>query len=142
MQHEWRKDGYVVTTDPSRFDVRAIHSFLTTTYWAKGRPLEVVLRSIRGSICFGLLENAVQIGFARAVTDRATYAYLADVYILESHRGHGLATWLMECVMAHPDLQGLRRFSLMTLDAHGLYRKFGFETSAQPQRYMEILRGT
>lgn len=140
MHHEWRKDGFVVTTDPARFDVPAIHAFLATTYWAEGRPLDVVERSIRGSLCFGLLESRAQVGFARAVTDRATYAYLADVYVLDSHRGRGLSTWLMACVMAHTDLQGLRRFTLVTRDAHGLYRKFGFEALAHPERYMEILR--
>ena len=137
---EWRRDAFVVTTDPARFDVHAIHAFLSTSYWAEGRPLELVARSIEGSLCFGLLEGARQVGLARAVTDRATYAYLADVYVLESHRGRGLAVWLMECVMAHPDLQGLRRFTLVTKDAHALYRKFGFEALPHPERYME--RGT
>lgn len=140
MHQEWTKDGLVVTTDPARFDVPAIHAFLGTTYWAKGRSLEVVERSIRGSLCFGMLEQERQIGFARAVTDRATYAYLADVYVVESHRGRGLATWLMECVMVHPDLQGLRRFTLVTRDAHDLYRKLGFEMLEHPERYMEICR--
>jgi len=140
VHQEWTKDGLVVTTDPARFDVPAIDAFLGTTYWAKGRSLEVVERSIRGSLCFGMLEQERQIGFARAITDRATYAYLADVYLVESHRGRGLASWLMECVMAHPDLQGLRRFTLVTRDAHDLYRRFGFETLEHPERYMEICR--
>jgi len=138
---EWTRDGLVVTTDPSRFDVAAIHAFLDTSYWARGRPLAVVEKSIRGSLCFGVLDAGRQVGFARAVTDRATYAYLADVYVLESHRGRGVATWLMECVMSHPDLQGLRRFMLATQDAHGLYRKFGFAALARPERHMEITLG-
>jgi GNAT superfamily N-acetyltransferase len=142
-QHEheqWTRDGLVVTTDPARFDVAAIHAFLANSYWAKGRTQAVVERSIRGSLCFGLLDGKKQVGFARAITDAATYAYLADVYILESHRGRGLATWLMECVMAHRDLQGLRRFTLVTKDAHDLYKKFGFEAPTKPERYMEILK--
>lgn len=140
MHQEWTKDGLVVTTDPARFDVPAIHAFLSTTYWAKGRSLAVVERSIAGSLCFGMLEGERQIGFARAVTDRATYAHLADVYVVLSHRGRGRATWLMECVMAHADLQGLPRFTLVTRDAHDLYRKFGFENLERPERYMEICR--
>ena len=141
MTTEWTRDGLVVTTDPSRFDVAAIHAFLVTSYWAKGRPRAVVEKSIDGSLCFGLLDAGRQVGFARAVTDRATYAYLADVYVLDSHRGRGAGTWLIECVMSHPDLQGLRRFMLATQDAHGLYRKFGFAALARPERYMEIFRG-
>ena len=137
---EWTRGGLVVTTDPERLDVPAIHAFLATSYWAKGRTRAVVEKSIRGSLCFALLEGDNQIGFARAVTDRATFAYLADVYVLESHRGRGLATWLMQCVTSHPDLQGLRRFALVTEDAHALYRKFGFAALAQPERHMEIYR--
>jgi GNAT superfamily N-acetyltransferase len=140
MHQEWHKEGLVVTTDPARFDVRAIHDCLTRSYWAEGVPFEIVERSIRGSLCFGLLDGSAQVGFARAITDRATFAYLADVYVLESHRGRGLSVWLMECVMAHPELQGLRRWSLVTKDAHGLYRKFGFEIPARPERHMEIVR--
>ncbi len=140
MHEEWTKHGLLMTTDPARFDVPAIHAFLATTYWAKGRSLAVVEKSIRGSLCFGMLEGRRQVGFARAITDRATYAYLADVYVVLSHRGRGLASWLMECVMAHPDLRGLRRFTLVTRDAHELYRKFGFETLERPERYMEVSR--
>jgi len=139
---EWTRDSLVVTTDPARFDVAAIHAFLANSYWANGRTREVVERSICGSLCFGMLERAKQVGFARAITDRATYAYLADVYVLESHRGRGLATWLMECVMSHRDLQRLRRFTLVTKDAHALYRKFGFEALPHPERHMEILKET
>jgi GNAT superfamily N-acetyltransferase len=140
MNLEWSRDGLVVTSDPARFDVPAIHAFLVTSYWAKGRSLEVVRKSVAGSLCFGLLDGDKQVGFARAVTDRATFAYLADVYVLDSHRGRGLASWLMQCVMSHPDLQGLRRFTLATKDAHGLYRKFGFAALEEPERFMEIYR--
>ncbi len=139
MHREWRKDGLVVTTDPARFDVRAIHAYLTRSYWAEGVSLDVVERSIQGALGFGLLDGAAQVGFARAITDRATYAYLADVYVLESHRGRGLGVWLVQCIMEHPDLKGLRRWSLVTRDAHGLYRKFGFEVPARPERYMEVV---
>jgi len=139
MHREWHKDGFTVTTDPARFDVAAIHDFLRGSYWAEGIPREVVERAIQGSLCFGLLENGGQVGLARVVTDRATFAYLADVYVLESRRGRGLARWLMDCVVSHPDLQGLRRWSLVTRDAHNLYRKFGFGALARPDRHMEIV---
>jgi GNAT superfamily N-acetyltransferase len=137
---EHRRDGFTVTTDSSRFDVAAIHAYLTRSYWSPGIPFETVERAIGNSLCFGLFEGARQIGFARVVTDRATYGYLADVYVLESNRGRGLATWLMECVCTHPDLQGLRRFALATRDAHGFYRKFGFSEVADPSKHMEIFR--
>jgi GNAT superfamily N-acetyltransferase len=137
-QHaEYQRGDFVLTTDPGRFDRTAIHAFLTRSYWAEGIPREVVERAIEGSLSFGLFEGERQIGFARAVTDGATFAYLADVYVLESHRGRGLGRWLVECVMAHPDLQGLRRFMLVTRDAHEIYRPFGFEELRAPERHME-----
>jgi GNAT superfamily N-acetyltransferase len=134
---EYRREGFLVTTDPSRFDRAAIHAFLSCSYWAEGIPREIVDRSIEGSLGFGLFEGARQIGFARVVTDRATFAYLADVYVLESHRGRGLGRWLVSCVTAHPDLQGLRRWNLVTRDAHDVYRPAGFEPLRAPERYME-----
>ena len=134
---EWRRDAFTISTDRSKLDRAAIHEFLAASYWAKGIPREVVDRSIEGSLCFGLYANG-QIGFTRVITDSATFAYLADVYVLESHRGRGLATWLMECVLAHPDLVGLRRWMLVTRDAHPLYRKFGFRELAHPERVMEM----
>lgn len=137
QQAEYQRGDYVVTTDHARFDRTAIHAFLTRSYWAEGIPREVVDRAIFGSLSFGLFEGERQIGFARAVTDGATFAYLADVYVLESHRGRGLGRWLVECVMAHPDLQGLRRFMLVTRDAHEIYRPFGFEELRAPERHME-----
>ena len=136
----WHREGFTVSTDPACQDADAIHAYLTISYWAKGIPLETVERSMANSLCFGLFEGAEQIGFARAITDRATYAYLADVYVLDAYRGRGLATWLMECVCAHPDLQGLRRFALATRDAHGLYRKLGFGELDDPSKHMEIFR--
>jgi ribosomal protein S18 acetylase RimI-like enzyme len=158
------RGAFSVSTDPGRLDLDMIHGYLTRSYWAAGVPREVVARSVEGALCFGLFEQGGgalrtpprpaasppsarsrvdrsladrQIGFARVITDRATYAYLADVFVLEERRGQGLGVWLMECVMAHPDLQGLRRWSLVTRDAHGLYRRFGFTGPAAPERYME-----
>jgi GNAT superfamily N-acetyltransferase len=137
---EARQDTLLISTDPARLDPRAIHAYLTRSYWAQGIPLETVERSIAGAICFGMYDNEAQVGFARVITDRATFAYLADVYILESHRGRGLAKWLMRVILAHPDLQGLRRFALATRDAHGLYAQFGFTPLVAPDRHMEIAR--
>jgi GNAT superfamily N-acetyltransferase len=138
--HEYRRQDYLISTDPSKLDARAIHSFLTRAYWSQGIPLEMVEKALANSLCFGLFHGKDQIGLARVITDRATYAYLCDVYVLEEHRGRGLGVWLTECVMSHPDLQGLRRFSLATRDAHALYHKFGFEELRKPQSYMEILK--
>ncbi|HTX20120.1 MAG TPA: GNAT family N-acetyltransferase [Bacteroidota bacterium] len=135
---ERTKGECVVTTDVSRFDLSAIHDFLTHCYWSEGIPRETVERAISHSLCFGLLEGEKQIGLARVISDFATYAYLCDVYVLEAYRGRGLGTWLMSCVVSHPALQGLRRFTLLTRDAHALYRKFGFGESKHPGRYMEI----
>jgi len=137
---EVRQGEYSVSTDRSRIDVAAVHAFLTQTYWSPGIPEETVRRAIAGSICFGIYHGDAQVGFARVITDRATFAYLSDVYVLESHRGRGLSKWLMSVIMAHPDLQGLRRFSLSTRDARGLYEQFGFQLVANPQMQMEILR--
>ena len=131
---------YSISTDPSRLDIGVIQEFLAQSYWAEGIPRDVVERAIRGSICFGVYEYEKQIGFARVVTDAATFAYLGDVFIIETHRGRGLAAWLMELIIAHPDLQGLRRFSLVTRDAHGLYEKFGFTPLTKPEGHMEIVR--
>jgi len=128
---------FAISTDPTKLDVRAVHAFLTESYWAEGIPLEVVERSIRNSLCFGLYEGKSQIGFARVISDFATYAYLADVYVLENYRGQGLAKWLMECIQQHPELVGLRRWSLVTRDAHALYEQFGFTPLAKPEGYME-----
>jgi len=132
-----RREGFRVSDDEALLDIELIHSFLRGSYWATGIPREVVERSLRGSLCFGLYEGDAQVGFARCVTDRATYAYLADVFVIPSHRGRGLSKWLVECVLAHPDLQGLRRWSLVTRDAHGLYARFGFVPPRNPERYLE-----
>ena len=129
---------YSISTDKSRLDLELIYTFLTTCYWAEGVPRHVVQRSIENAMCFGVFCGSRQVGFARVVTDQATYAYIGDVFIVESHRGRGLAKRLMKAIMEHADLQGLRRWSLVTDAAHGLYRRFGFTPLANPQKYMEL----
>jgi GNAT superfamily N-acetyltransferase len=131
---------YTISADPERLDPVVIHGFLDRSYWAAGIPIDTVRRSLAGSLCFGLFHDATQIGFARVVTDRATFAWLCDVWIEESHRGEGLGHWLVETVLGHPDLQGLRRFILATRDAHSLYAELGFRAPAKPEAYMEIHR--
>lgn len=126
--------------DPQRIDIAAVHAFLSQSYWSPGIPRGVVERAIANSLCFGVYLGAQQVGFARVVTDKATFAYLADVFILESHRGKGLSKWLMEFITGHEELQGLRRFLLATKDAHSLYTQFGFEALANPSRMMENLK--
>jgi GNAT superfamily N-acetyltransferase len=133
-------EAFSISTDPAQMDVDAVHAYLTRSYWAEGIPRAVVAKSIEGSLCFGLFEGSRQIGFARVITDRATFAYLCDVYVLEEYRGRGLGKKLMKEVCAHPDLQGLRRFVLATRDAHGLYNQFEFTPLKYPSRYMEIAR--
>jgi GNAT superfamily N-acetyltransferase len=136
---EWTRDGFLISTDPSRLDRDAVHRFLAGSYWAKGIPRSVVERSIDNSMAFGLYEGSVQVGFARVITDRATFAYLADVFVLESRRSRGLAKWLVQTILGHPDLRGLRRWVLVTRDAQGLYRQFGFREVEDAARYMEIV---
>ena len=140
--HEARRGDYLVTDDPARMDVDAVHAYLARSYWAEGIPLSVVQRAIANSLCVGLhhVPTGEQVGFARAVTDRATYAYIADVYVLESHRGHGLGIFLVGTLLAHPDLEGLRRLGLITREAASLYARFGFTPLAEPDRHMEISR--
>lgn len=137
---EVARGEYSISTDPARLDGDAIHAFLTTAYWSEGIGRDLVARALDGSLCFGLYLGTAQIGLARVVTDRATFAYLCDVYVLPSHRGRGLGEWLIETVMSHPDLQDLRRFHLVTRDAHGLYQQFGFTEASSPSRHMEIFR--
>ena len=120
---ERRHNTFRITTDVAAMDLDAIHAYLTRSYWSEGISKELVAKAIAGSLCFGLVDGGRQVGFARVITDRATYAYLCDVYVLEEDQGRGLGTWLMREVMTHPDLQGLRRFGLVTRDAHGLYEK-------------------
>ncbi|HEX9413928.1 MAG TPA: GNAT family N-acetyltransferase [Ktedonobacterales bacterium] len=137
MAEEWRRGDYLITTDRSRLDLEVIHGFLTASYWAAGIPREMVARSIERSLAFGLFAGEQQIGFARVVTDYTTFAYVCDVFVVESFRGQGLGRWLMRVVVAHPSLQGLRRWSLATRDAHALYRSVGFTAVKSPERWME-----
>jgi GNAT superfamily N-acetyltransferase len=137
---EAERGDYVVSTDRGRLDLAAVHRFLSASYWAPGLPLDVLTRAVAGSLCFGVYHGLEQVGFARVVTDQATFAYLCDVFVREGHRGRGLGRWLMEVVTAHPSLQGLRRFVLVTRDAHGLYERFGFRPLARPEGHMEIHR--
>ncbi len=131
---------YQISTKPELLDVTLIHAFLTKSYWSLGVPRSVVERAISNSLCFGVYRGAEQVGFARVVTDKATFAFLADVFILEAHRGKGLSKWLMQEIKAHKDLQSLRRFMLGTKDAHGLYMQFEFSELANPSRMMEIFK--
>ena len=131
-------EGYKISSNKTDMDFSVIHNFLSSSYWAKDIPEEILRTAIENSLCFGVFtisEN--QVGFARVVTDFATFGYLADVFILEEHRGKGLSKWLMEVIFSHPNLQNFRRFTLATRDAHGLYRKFGFKDLAHPEIFME-----
>lgn len=130
-------DDYDISTDTSRLDLDAIHAALAQSHWSPGIPRETVARAIANSLCFGVFHEGRQVGFARMITDRATFAYLADVYVAEAHRGKGVSRKLMGTIMAHPDLQGLRRMLLATRDAHGLYAKYGFTPLNTPARMME-----
>ena len=136
------KDAYEISTDAARLDVVAIHAYLTRSYWSAGISLEIVTRALRHSLCLGVYESGsgAQVGLARVVTDYATFAYLCDVYVLEQHRGRGLAKRMMREVMAHPALTGARRIMLATRDAHGLYRQSGFADVGQSRTLMEIVR--
>jgi ribosomal protein S18 acetylase RimI-like enzyme len=137
---EWRRGEYEVSDDAARIDVGVVHGFLTGTYWSEGVGQEIVAKAIRNSLCFGVYREGELVGFARCVTDRATFAYVCDVFVAPAHRGRGLGKWLVECLLAHPDLQGLRRICLMTRDAHSLYRAFGFRPMPDATRYLEIHR--
>ena len=140
------KGEYSITTERNKMDIDFIHSFLVRSYWAEGITQEIVARFVNGSLCFGVFRNSPpsldsadkQVGFARMVTDEATFAYLADVFIIENHRGKGLSKWLMEVILAHPGLQGLRRIMLATRDGHGLYAQSGFTPLNNPERRMQI----
>lgn len=135
---EWQRGEYVISTDPTRLDIALIHAYLShESYWGHGRSRALVERSIANSLAFGVYRAARQVGFARVITDYATFAYLADVFILADERGQGLGKWLVATIDQHPDLQGLRRWLLATRDAHGLYRQVGFSPLARPEGWME-----
>jgi len=134
---QWQKGDYIISTDKSAIDIPVVHQYLCNdSYWANGIPLDIVTRSIDNSLCFGVYCQEKQVGFARVISDFATFAYLGDVFILPGHRGKGLSKWLMLVIMNYPELQGLRRFILTTKDAHGLYTQFGFSPYPQPERLM------
>ncbi len=133
-------DEFDISDDKSRLDLDVIHGYLSRSYWSPGIPREVIARGIEHALCFGVYHGGAQIGFARVITDQATFAYLADVFVLEEYRGRGLSKRLMAFIMAHPGLQGLRRFMLATRDAHGLYAQYGFVETANPSRLMEIVK--
>ena len=131
-------EKYEITTDKSRMSVKAAHAFLSQAYWSPGIPLATVQKAIDNSLCFAVLAGREQVGFARIVTDKATFAYLADVYVVEAHRGKGLAKRMILAIRQHDELQGLRRFMLATRDAHSLYAQFGFTPLSSPVRFMEL----
>ena len=132
-----RRGDFLLSTDPEKLDLDVIHGFLTQCYWAKGISRETVARSIENSLCFAIYSASKQVAFARVISDFATYAYIGDVFVLEPFRGKGLAKWMMECIVKHPSLQDLRRWTLLTRDAHTLYAQFGFTSLSKPDRYME-----
>lgn len=139
MIFEQKKNGFTISTDKLRLDLDLIHDYLSSrSYWAKGVPYDTVVRAAENSMCFGVYEGENLIGYARVITDKATIAYIGDVFILETHRGRGLSKWLMECILNHPELQGFRRWILLTKDAHGLYKQFGFHEPEEPETYMEM----
>ena len=140
----WRRGEFEISTDATRVDLETVHRFLSEqAYWSPGVPLDVVRRAIEGSVVFGVYrmgeraEQSEQVGFARVVTDKATFGWIGDVFVVERHRGQGLSKWLMECIFAHPDLQGFRRWMLATRDAQGLYAQYGFTPLHDPTRFME-----
>lgn len=141
MIQEYHRDNFLISTDPDRLDLDTIHHYLAhESYWAQGVARETVARSLAHSLCFGVYDGDQQIGLARVITDHATFAYVADVFILEAYRGQGLGKWLVECLLAHPECQGLRKWTLDTEDAHGLYEPFGFQP-APPGKHMVFRPG-
>ncbi len=136
MIYSIEKNNYLVSTDKNKINVDYVHGFLSQSYWSPGVPVKVVKKAMKGSLCFGVYYKDKQVGYARMVTDKATFAYLADVFIDEDHRGKGLAKWLVETILAYPQLQNLRRILLATKDAHKLYEQCGFTSINNPERYM------
>ena len=145
-QQEFEHNQFIISTDPEKLDLEIIHEMLSRTYWARGISREVVERSIQGALCYGIYDHSQNpvygrlVGFGRVITDYATFAYLSDLFVIESHRGLGLSKWMVECIQKHPQLQNLRRWLLVTADAHGLYQQFGFKPLHKPEMYMEITK--
>ena len=139
---EWHRDGYTISTDPGRLDIEFTVDFLAETYWGKGTAKDKICRSIANALVFGVYgENGRQVGFCRVVSDQARFAWLSDVFVLDELRGLGLGKWLMDCTTNHPDLTAVTRFFLATNDAHGLYRQYGFEPLAEPEKFMMKAHG-
>lgn len=138
--YEAKRGHYTISTDPARLDPRAVHAYITRSYWAAGRTYDTVIRSLQNSLCFGLYHEDEQIGLARVITDYTIYAYLCDVYVLEDHRGQGLGKWLIESALAHAKLQTVRRWMLVTSDAYEFYSAYGFAALSTPDRHMELIR--
>lgn len=139
--YESHRENLTISTDPARLDLEAAADLLARSYWAAGRSRETIARSFQHSLVFGVYDGERQIGLARIISDYTTFAWLCDVFIHEDYRGQGLSKWLMETILAHPELQGLRRFLLATRDAHGLYAQYGFTPLASPERWMEKFNG-
>jgi GNAT superfamily N-acetyltransferase len=137
---ESHRNHFLISTDPARLDVDTICNFLTRAYWAQGRPRERTERALKNSLVFGLYDGSRQIGLARVISDYSIFAYLCDVFIHEDYRGQGLGKWLMQTILDYPDLQGLRRWVLVTRDAHGLYQQYGFASLQDPKGWMEMIR--
>lgn len=136
---EWQHNEFTISTDPARLQLGVIHKYLSEdSYWAKGRELEITKRAIENSLCFGIYHGSEQVGFARVITDKATFAWLADVFVLPAYQRKSLSKRLMEAILSHPELQGLRRWVLATKDAHGLYAQYGFTPLKFPERWMEL----
>lgn len=134
----YAKGGFTITTDKEKIDIETVHKFLSNSYWASSRSKEVIISSIENSLCFSIFKVDKQVGFARVITDYSTFAYLCDVYIEEQFRGNGLGTWMLECILNHPNLLNLRRWLLATKDAQDLYRKFSFNNLKNPEKFMEL----
>lgn len=138
MSNEWQRGDYTISISREKLNIETIHKFISTeSYWGIGRPIEVVQKSVDNSFPFGIYKGDEMVGFARVVTDYATFAWIADVFVLSEHRGKGLSKWLMEVILNHPELQGFRRWVLATKDAQGLYSQFGFQELKRPERWME-----
>jgi len=137
---ESHRENYFISTDPALLDVDAICDFLTRAYWAQGRPRERTERALKNSLVFGVYEGSRQIGVARVISDYSIFAYLCDVFIHEDYRGHGLGKWLMQTIFSHPDLKDIRRWVLVTNDAHGLYKQYGFTSIEDPEHWMQMFR--
>ena len=141
LPREFIREDYLISTDPSRLDLPWIHNYLTNdAYWAHGISFQVFQKSVENSLCFGVYHQAAQVGFGRVISDMATFAYLADIFIAEKYRRRGLGKWPVDCILGYPELQGLRRWMLATKDAHGLYEHFGFTPLKRPESMMEIFK--